>query len=619
MLVVGDGLKLRHREILVVSIPLAFGLAFIGILAAFLLHADGELQKQARARAVIERATVLSDTFNNAAHAVSNSLITGGHVLFSDSYVRSIENVPPQLTELQDALGSGAREQQLFIELQAEVDQGLKTLQKAQSLNISNPELRQLHANDLNIKINEIGRKIRDISAQLTEGARQVDLESPDKIAQSRAWLNGLLIVGVLLNTAVAIGVAMLMSKGITQRLKVLTDNSYRLAIGQSLHPPLKGSDEIADLDRVFHTMAAEIAEAVRKERAIIENAVDVICTIDGDGKLVSASPSVGAAWGYESQELVGQRYVSLVDSESADETLSALAQAKNDKLPTFTYENKIKRKDGTIVDVSWTGCWSEADKTIFCIGHDITERKRLEQLRQDFVAMITHDLRSPLSSVRLFLDMLIEGYFDSSPASVKKKAEAVEANVARLLDLINNLLELERMEAGKVQLMKSTFNISDLFSQSIDSVQLLAEQKRITLSSEYPEMLLFADDEKLVRVVINLLSNAIKFSPPDSCVTLSAVALADMVEVRVRDQGRGIPEGQRAKIFNRFEQVELADSRKSKGTGLGLAICEAIVSAHGGGIGVDSEEGKGSTFWFRIPAPSVEHEPTREECTAIN
>lgn len=619
MLNVRDGLKLRQREILVVSVPLAFGLAFIVFLAAGLLQADGELQRQARARAVIERATALSDTFNNSAHAVSNSLITGGHVLFSDSYARSIENVPPQLKELQEALGSSAREQQLFSELQTQVDHGLKALQKAQSLNISDPELRKLHANDLSIRITEIGRKIRELSAQLTESARRVDLESPEKIAQSRAWLYTILIIGVVLNTAVAIGVATLMSKGITQRLKVLTENSYRLAIGQALHPPLKGSDEIADLDRVFHAMAAEIAEAVRKERAIIDNAVDVICTIDDDGKIVSASPSAYGAWGYESQELVGQRYISLVDPEGLEETTAALIQAKNDHVTTFSYENKIKRKNGTFVDVSWTGCWSEADKTLFCIGHDITERKRLEKLRQDFVAMITHDLRSPLSSVRIFLDMLIEGYFDSSPDGVKKKARAVETNVGRLLDLINNLLELERMEAGKVQLMKSAFNISDLFSQSIDSVQLLAEQKQITLKTDCSEMILFGDDEKLVRVVINLLSNAIKFSPQSSCITLSAVARPETVEVRVCDQGRGIPASQRAKIFNRFEQVELADSRKSNGTGLGLAICEAIVSAHGGEIGVDSEEGKGSTFWFRIPALSVDSEQTRQECTAIH
>jgi signal transduction histidine kinase len=174
------------------------------------------------------------------------------------------------------------------------------------------------------------------------------------------------------------------------------------------------------------------------------------------------------------------------------------------------------------------------------------------------------------------------------------------EAN--RLIRLINDLLDIEKMEAGKFILDKSDFQISELVQNSIAATAQLAEQKGIKIETSFAEQTINADRDRTFQVIINLLSNAIKFSPESGLIKLCVEASNDQIEFKVIDQGRGIPEEARKKIFDRFVQVEKSDETVRGGSGLGLAISRAIVEQHGGTIGVESEPSQGSTFWFRLP-----------------
>jgi signal transduction histidine kinase len=235
---------------------------------------------------------------------------------------------------------------------------------------------------------------------------------------------------------------------------------------------------------------------------------------------------------------------------------------------------------------------------------HDLAVAlKEVERLKREFYAMVTHDLRSPLTSIRGTFGLLIQGAYGEIPDLAKTKCERAENNVIRMVGLVNDLLDIEKIEAGKWELSLDTFPISEVVNSSIDSVQALAQQKEITIDHEPVDVEIFADARRLIQVLVNLLSNAIKFSPNKSTVVVSVKQIPGWVEVAVTDQGRGIPKDDLSKVFNKFEQVSVTDATLKGGTGLGLAVCKGIIEEHKGTIGVESEEGKGTTFWFRIPS----------------
>jgi signal transduction histidine kinase len=232
-------------------------------------------------------------------------------------------------------------------------------------------------------------------------------------------------------------------------------------------------------------------------------------------------------------------------------------------------------------------------------------ERKaqEIERLKQEFVSMVSHDLRSPLTSLQVTLDLLGDGTYGQLNETGQKRIEAASKSAVRLIGLINDLLDLEKMESGMMNLEIEAVRVTDLFEQAIAGVCGFAEQQGVILDQCPSNTIIKGDSERLVQVVVNLLSNAIKFSPAGSKIYLKEESTTNsMCRISVVDGGRGIPEAFRKQIFERFRQVKESDGQRKKGTGLGLPICKAIVQLHGGEIGVESQEGKGSTFWFSVP-----------------
>jgi len=223
-------------------------------------------------------------------------------------------------------------------------------------------------------------------------------------------------------------------------------------------------------------------------------------------------------------------------------------------------------------------------------------------QAKKEMVAIVSHDLRTPLTSVQGALTLLSAGVFGELSEKALKEVTVAETNTSRLINLINDLLDVERMEAGKLEMTFRQTYVSQIIEQTSAALDSFAKQNKIELDFPETGLSLNADGERLVQVLINLVSNAIKFSPPNSTVTVTAEKLDDCVEFKVIDQGRGIPPEFINSVFDRFQQVKKSDAGR-KGTGLGLAICKAIIEGHGGTIGVTSKVGSGSQFWFRIPA----------------
>ena len=224
------------------------------------------------------------------------------------------------------------------------------------------------------------------------------------------------------------------------------------------------------------------------------------------------------------------------------------------------------------------------------------------EAHKQELIAIVSHDLRSPLTSVQGVLTLLSTGVYGELNDYGQSKLEVADRSIATLIKLINDLLDIEKMKAGKQELHIEAIRISEVVNASVDSMRGLAEQRKIEIDIKDSDALVLADRDRLHQVVANILSNSIKFSPDGSIITISILEIKDSVEVRIQDRGPGIPEKYRATIFESFEQVEDPEAKRKGGTGLGLAICKAIIGQHGGTLGVESEEGQGSTFWFRVP-----------------
>lgn len=348
--------------------------------------------------------------------------------------------------------------------------------------------------------------------------------------------------------------------------------------------------------------------ETERKHLAkVVQYSSDAIFTKTSDSLITSWNRGAERLFGYSAKEVKGQHISILIPDDKLDE-LVLLNEKTNNGVRIDNYETVYKRKDGKLIDVaiSWTPIPGEFDNQSCCsvIVHDITERREAEKRVKEFYSVVSHELRSPLTSIRGVLG-LIEGSIvkiDSSEAM--ELVEIARGSTDRLIRLINDMLDLKKIEAGKMELQRSKIQAEDLVSGTLYSLKALSEESGIQLECQtQTDEHVYADWDKCIQVLTNLVSNAIKFSPIGSQVTIMAKdGLNKRVRFCIMDKGPGISTQDIPKLFNKFQQLDSSDSRQKGGTGLGLAISKALVEEHGGIIGVESIPGKGSNFWFELP-----------------
>jgi PAS domain S-box-containing protein len=351
-----------------------------------------------------------------------------------------------------------------------------------------------------------------------------------------------------------------------------------------------------------------------------------VICSVYAEGRFVKVSPASLKVWGYTPEELVGRQYITLVAPEDIDKTSRASGEIRAGKALT-NFENRYRHKDGHLVDVLWSASWSESEQLTFCVARDITDRKRVEnalhQAMQDaeeanraksqFLANMSHELRTPLNAIIGFSEMLQDQIFGDLNTKQAKHVGNILTSGRHLLQLINDILDLAKIESGRANLEYAEFDVATMIGGVAGIVSALAVKKNIALTTEVRDALppIVADEAKIKQIVYNLLSNAVKFTPEGGSVSVSASLnpssenrQVDRICICVADTGIGIPPDAQKRIFEEFEQVDSSYARTQQGTGLGLALTRKLVEMHGGRIRIESEgvEGKGSVFTVDIP-----------------
>jgi signal transduction histidine kinase len=233
----------------------------------------------------------------------------------------------------------------------------------------------------------------------------------------------------------------------------------------------------------------------------------------------------------------------------------------------------------------------------------DVGERKAVERMKDELLSVVSHELRTPLTSIRGALGLLAGGVLGPLPGKGQRMVEIAVNNADRLIRLLNDMLDLERMRAGRTLLDLRSCDVAELVEQAAAEMRGLADRAGVRLVVRPSRGGVRADPDRIVQVLGNLLSNAIKFSPPEAEVELSAVERGASVLFSVHDQGRGIPADKLERIFQPFLQVDASDARAKGGSGLGLAICRSIAEQHGGRVWAESKVGQGSTFHLELPA----------------
>ncbi|HEY9713697.1 MAG TPA: ATP-binding protein, partial [Chroococcales cyanobacterium] len=409
-----------------------------------------------------------------------------------------------------------------------------------------------------------------------------------------------LLQISTFLEIFLAVAYVIWFRHDITRRMQVLIDNNRRLAQRQPLAAPMSGADEIAALDGAFHRVALALTAAEENEKAMIENARDMICMVDQNLEFKQVNEASLDLIGWHPEDLLGRTLVSICPEDSRENLLNRLTASQSERLPPF--ESKLLRRDGRALDVSYSVTWSASDSLYFCVVHDISAVKYAERLRQEVVQMVSHDLKSPLFTVSSFLEMFGDGHFGSLTEKGKNMVQLAFGGCSQMLTLIKDLLDMEKMNAGMLEISRSVEPLQEIIEQSLGLVKGLADQKGIALYAPATDISLEVDRDRIIQVLVNLLSNAVKFSPSGETISVLSGRVPGGVEMKVVDRGRGIPASILPFIFDRFRQVSIGDSKEQGGTGLGLSIVKALVELHGGTVKVESLVDRGTTFSIFIP-----------------
>jgi PAS domain S-box-containing protein len=400
-------------------------------------------------------------------------------------------------------------------------------------------------------------------------------------------------------------------SIGIAWRLNQVFYSGYRLR-----HAYGKLTEDYTALNRRLEEQLTELAEARRQVEAsgrklalFAERSPIAVFEFSPKGTVLSVNPAAENLFGYAATEAAGRSTLELLHPPiGRDKALRDWREMIRTRKPVFGLRYVCVRRDGTEIVVEWslTPLVNPEGRVISVIaqGRDITQQLEADRVKQEFTSTLSHELRTPLTSIIGSLQLINSGVFGEPDKEILELTTIAERNGQRLLDLINDILDVEKIESGKLNLDLQVVPLDELVRESLVLNRAFAERFHVRLgpAGELLPAPVTLDRKRVLQVMTNLLSNAAKFSPEGGAVEVTMQERDGQVRVSVHDRGPGIPENFRGRIFGRFAQADMSATRQKGGTGLGLAICKRLIEMMSGRIGFDDREGGGTTFWFELP-----------------
>lgn len=366
---------------------------------------------------------------------------------------------------------------------------------------------------------------------------------------------------------------------------------------------------EMFDLEQGINATALHLQERLielgqekSKLEAILANMAEGVLLIDTRKKIMLINPAAEAMFGVPAREAIGRDHLEVTHHFQLDEMLEKVLSSRTPQL----VEIRRARPEEQVLEgrLALAGAGVKEPESVLLVLRDITRYRKLEQMRSEFVANVTHELRTPLTSIRGFAETLLDGGALEEPETARNFVSIIKKESEHLGRLIDDILDLSRIESGKLKMRRETVNLAHLAKDTVGRLANKARSLGVNLVIEVapgvPEIP--GDPDRIAQVLLNLVDNALKYTPHGGSVTVSAADSGPHVSVSVADTGVGMPKSDLPRIFERFYRVDKARTRTTGGTGLGLSIVKHIVDAHGGTIGVESELGQGTTFTFLLP-----------------
>ena len=427
-----------------------------------------------------------------------------------------------------------------------------------------------------------------------------------ENVFEQMKTINGIFATGTAIALSITAVLGILLAQTITRPIADMKKQALAMAKGNfSRKVKVYGYDEIGALAITFNNLTKKLQEAQamtegerRKLSSVLSYMTDGVIATDRKGRVILINEPAAKLLNVSRETVLSQPIVSLLNLDD-----------------TNTFEDLLEEKDSLILDYSTKSeryflraNFSVIQKEtgfvngLIAVLHDITDQEKIDAERREFVANVSHELRTPLTTMRSYLEALADGAWQDEEIA-PDFLEVTRTETERMIRLVNDLLQLSKMDSTDYRLTIEWVNFVDFYHRIIDRFEMTKEQN-VTFKRKLPNHAIFieVDEDKMTQVLYNIISNALKYSPEGGQVTFSIKEEESRIIVSVKDQGVGIPKENIGKIFDRFYRVDKARTRKLGGTGLGLAIAKEMVNAHGGSIWASSEEGKGTTIAFSLP-----------------
>jgi two-component system, OmpR family, sensor histidine kinase VicK len=427
-----------------------------------------------------------------------------------------------------------------------------------------------------------------------------------DHIFKQMSDINKILATGTAIALIFTAILGILLAQTITRPISDMRKQALAMTRGNfSRKVKVYGYDEIGQLAITFNNLTKKLQEAQattegekRKLSSVISYMTDGVISTDRKGRIILINDPATQMLGVPRETVLSQPLVSVLGLDE-NYTFEDLLQEKDSIVLDYSTKSKpfILRANFSVIQKE-----SGFVNGLIAVLYDITEQEKIDMERREFVANVSHELRTPLTTMRSYLEALAEGAWRDEEIA-PNFLETTRGETERMIRLVNDLLQLSKLDSVDYRLSKEWVNFPVFFNRIIDRFEMTKEQN-VIFKREITENAIFVeiDEDKITQVLDNIISNAMKYSPEGGTITFRVKELDDQIVASISDEGVGIPKDNLDKIFDRFYRVDKARTRKLGGTGLGLAIAKEMVNAHGGRIWAESVEGKGTTVQFTLP-----------------